>query len=198
MPWKQIDWSMGESLAIFFKCVVMGEMEITIMCLIAVFEWCYLCNCFVSMLLFCGQCVLPCILWLIHDVTMTNAWVCTCCLLQVHSIPMFAKLVTCVSFGCHFMPCVTHTWHVMNQMKPLYGFIFPIWPVLKHGSRSLMCVHAYKFQPEAKWKWWSGHLHRLPIKHMCLIWVWACSLGPERWWTMLGNGQFRGNSDGGL
>ena len=43
----------------------------------------------------------------------------------------------------------------------------------------------------------AGILHRQSTDQLGETWVWACLLGCERWWTMPGKGEDRGNSDGG-
>ena len=72
------------------------------------------------------------------------------------------------------------------------------WPVLKHGPRSLtdvqICGCANLF---VKWKYWLGYLHQQPTNWQTEVWAWAYLLGPERWWTMPEQNEFRGNSDGG-
>jgi hypothetical protein len=91
-----------------------------------------------------------------------------------------------------------------------------LWPVLKHGPRSLTCVRVSRviqtlFIDNAKWKWKStlivdqggksnplyrgkdGTIGRQDIPRRAR----ADMLGPERWWTMPEQGQARGNSGGG-
>ena len=94
------------------------------------------------------------------------------------------------ALGCVNVPCCTHTnmaWWVNGSFRP----------VLKHGPRSLTYVRVHGWlNLLAQWKWLLGFLHQQLTDRLREVWVWAYVLGPERWWTMPGQGEVRGNSDG--
>ena len=58
-----------------------------------------------------------------------------------------------------------------------------IWPVLKHGPRSLTCARAFGWKTPKRNESDSVSQTSEP-KPRQRFWVWVYPLGPERWWTM--------------
>ena len=116
-----------------------------------------------------------------------------CCALPVAWLGCAALYVVFAAWLC---PC---QWPSVLLDKDAWQLCLSnfIRPVLKHGLRSLMHVQAWGCLCLAESTSKLGTLHRQPIDHVREVWVWVCALGPERWWTMLGKNEVRGNPDGG-
>ena len=157
--------------------------------------WCFACSYALSFDV-CVQCVLLCVPSSISEcqhtwsqgMSLIDDWLCF-----LQGIVLIACV--CLAVSSLHATCIEDTFAWRTQW---WQWCF-IWPVLKHGPRSLTHVRVHGWPTyDAKWKWQMGCLHQQPTNQLREVWVWASVLGPERWWTMPEKGKLRGNSDGGL